>query len=641
MAQIIQPSALSPVQAGIGSQAMVQDNTPTVEGLTQNLLNSADMAADMYVESKAKSLVTETIEEIDAARAVAERGTFRAGDPVPPELQVDQQQYDMLAGAVQAGTMSRENARLIASSRLRSRIAEQPLFADRMRKAASSVIGFNIESEGAQQYFASFATNAAIGQQQEGRIDKKKREMLNEAQRFHEVGLFDSQEAAYEMLVRADAAASMKQLAADKLEMGGMTSQQFGTEFNSANQVSAWGTLIGEVRSFEIAEGKPVDGVAFSRILDERKQQAVAEFNNGWSKSAPTGTPEYNRAIGNLTAQYDEMKDFVDTYGVDNLNKVAIERSVQAREIYGDQFFPTMKFISQNFGQQVASDVIKLSSLGASQRERMFLGNKPLRDAYELLGQDPAAFNKALGQAGVALVRGADLSKEDPVIIDAAATQLYNDGDKETQRAVVQSLFAGSLNWKGTSVAASKSPRVSDGEVVKIYKRQYEEGVVPAVKQFTDQITANPFLSWSINEAGMLNVEQVQSAPDVNRTSFGGLTTDPREAQNRLLQGKRAQQTADKLNQFAKGHKNGWSGVVGESLDQYTTRLTTLVGQGVIDSDNTKTTAVNTEIDDIVTLMENNDLDFAKRRYEKLRDYYPFDVTASWEDVLEELRGGN
>jgi hypothetical protein len=646
MAQFIQSDQLAPTQGTIGNQGIVNKAPtpvgPSIESATNGLLGVADMAGDIYGEIKGKAIAKESVEELDAARAEAEKMRFTSGEDVPEGLNVDQNEWDMMARAVQTGSMSREDARLIASSRIRSKIAQQPLFADRIRRAASGVVGFNIESLGAQEYFSSFATEASLAKQRSDNASSAQGKMWDRAGALAGVGMFATQQEAYTMLVKEDGYKAQKSLAENELAIKGIDSQQFATRFNNANQVSAWGTTLGEVRAFEAIEGKPIDGVAFSRIIDERKQEAIEEFNAGWSKGdSPTGTPEYNRGLAVLTNQYAEMKDFVDVYGVDNLNKVSIQRSVQAREIYGDNFFSKMKTITQNMGQQVASDVLKLSSLSTSQRERMFTGNQPLRDAYELLGQDPDTFNRTLTNTGISLMEGGDLSTQDPVILDAAATELYNSGDKETQTAVVKGLFAGALNWKGTSLAASKSPRVSDQEVVKIYKRQYEEGVVPAVKQFTDQITSNPFLSWSVDTDGMLNVEQVQSAPDVNRTSFGGLAPDPREAQNRLLQGKRAQQTADKLNQFAKGHRNGWSAVVGESLDQYTNRLTTLVGEGVVDSDNTKTTAVNTEIDDIVTLMENNDLDFAKRRYEKLRDFYPFDVTASWEDVLEDLRGGN
>ena len=641
MAKFIQPQQLAQVQGSMGNQAIVQNNEPNVAQATNNLLQIADVAGDMYAKSKAQSFVTESIEDLDAARAVAEEGRFTTGDQVPEELKVDQKEWDMIAGAVQSGNMSRENARLITSSRLRSRIAQQPLFADRMRQGASAILGFNIQSEGAQQYFNSFATASSLAQERAGGVDKERAKLMNEAARLQEVGIFGSVDEGYRMLVKQSHVANRKKMASDQLELGGITAQQFATQFIAADQSSSWGETLGEIRAFETQQGKPIDGVAFSRILDERRVATVEEFNIGWQKDgAVTGTPEYNRALGNLTKEYTDMKEFAMAYGVDNLTKIELERNVQAREMYGDTFYPTMKFITETFGQQVASDVIKMSSLTDSQREYRFRNNPQLRNAFELMGSDPDTFNRTLGTVGARLVQGEDLSDVDPVIVDEAAKTLFNEGEPETQKTVIEALSGKNLIIKSLSLMANRSPRTQHADNIAKFKENYSNSLEPAIKQFTQQITANPNLTWKLNNEGMLSVEVVNTAPDINAVGAGGLMPDPVEAQSRLFQAKRAKQTADKINQFAIGHKNGWSTVVGENLEGYSDRVQKLVGSNMVDTANDRNNVVNSRLDLIVGLIQDNDVEAAERQYLDLQSSYPFVARESWSDVISGTAGG-
>ena len=641
MAQFIQANQLSGVQGSLGQQSLVSAPEPTTADLAGPVIQAADVAGDIYSQSKAKSIVSEELENVEAARAAAESGQFGPGSDVPESLKVDQKEWDMIAGAVANGSMSREGARLLASSRLRSRIAEEPLFADRMRKAASGVLGFNIESEGARQYFSSFATNASLAQQKNAEADKEREKMMNQARRFKETGMFSSVEAGYKMLVKNNAAKMRVELAKNELAVDGINSQEFGSKFIQEEHVTAWGSFLGEVKAFETEQGKAIDGVAFSRITDERKQDAVARFNTAWGEGgAPLNTPAYDRALEGVVNIYDEMKDFSESYGVDNLTSIEIERNIQARELFGDKYFSTMKTITQNFGQQVASDVISLTGVNASQRERMFKNNEQLRNAYGLAGADPAEFNKVLGTVGVDILEGNSLEGKDPAVVDAAATFLYNSGNKATMKATVQSMFEGGQVWKGTSLAASKDPRQTPQENIDTLNRQYKEGVKPLMTQLSNISASDPTINFSIGGDGKVVVSQdsAQGAmPNVDPTS--GLVTNPRQVQARLLSFRNAKQTANKLNTFAQAHNNGWSGQFGETLDEYSLRVEKLGKDGTVNAQAALIKQTNASMGLVADLIGNNKTDEAEEEYNQLREDSPLLYRYSFDEVLDRALG--
>lgn len=640
MAQFIQPNQLSPVQGNIGNQAIVQDNSPTLDQLTTPLLQAVDMAGDIYGDARAKSITVDAIEEVDAAVAEAEKGTFTSGDKVPETLKVDQKQWDMLAAAVQSGNMSRENARLIAASRIRSRIAEEPMFANKMRKAASGVLGFNIESEAAQQYFNSFATKAQIAQQQANSVDKEKAKLMNEARRMKEVGIFNTVESGYSMLVRAEASKRKKELLENQLTVNGISSQEFASEYLQENQKTAWGMFLGEVKAFEVESGKAIDGVAFSRILDERKQLAVEEFNKAWRKGGtPLNTPEYDRALNNLTAQYTEMKEYAESYGIDNLTAVELERNVQARELYGDRFFPQMKLVVSQFGQQVASDIIKMAGMNDVQRSSMFKNNPQLKEAYELMGSDGAAFNKKMVEVTGKVIRGEPVDDESPAVVNAAAKEAHDNGSPESKKAVVEGLFTGGYMWKGLSLVANSKPIFQHPDNIKTFQSQYKEQVEPAMAIFTATVEADPTISWSVGEDGMITVTQDSAQGAMPSVAPGGLVENPREIQARLMSFRKAKQQADKLNQFAISHKNGWSRFVGENSQEYALRLEKAGREGQRAAQANQAIQVNEAANVVLSLIEQERFDEAEETYNQLREQSPLIYRDSWQRIIEQTLG--
>lgn len=640
MAQFIQPSQLPEVQGTIGQQQIVQSNKPTLDKLTTPLIGFAGEVGQEYSKNKGESLVTETLEDIDKARAVAEQGNFVAGDTVPPSVKLDQKEWNMIAGAVQAGTMSRENARLLASSRLRSRIAEEPLFAKQIRQSASGVLGFNIESEGAQQYFASFATNADIASAQASLEDKERTKKMNEARRGFEVGLFESVESGYKLIVASDVSKRRMELAEQQLTMNGMTSQEFASQFVQEEQVTAWGQTLGEIKAFEIENGKPIDAVAFNRILDERKQDAVSRFNASWRKGkAPINTPEYDRAVANVTKEYDAMKEYAEAYGIDKLTSVQIERNIQARALYGDKFFPQMKFIVQEFGQQVASDYIRLAGLNDVQRKRMFADNPRLEEAYNLLGLDSGAFNKMLADVGSRLIKGEPLVDQDPAVVDGVASLLHSSENQDTKKAAVQGLFEGGLQWKAISLLAKGSPRIEPQENRDTYKTQYEESLAPAIAQLSSEVILDPSLVIDVDDKGFITVRRDDAAVGIEPTvdPHGGLVENPQEVQRRMQNFRRAKQTADKINQFATGHQHGWSRVVGETAEQYRAKVEKLTKDGVANATKQRQTNQSNQVEFIGGLIEDGDLKAAERQYKLLQENFPSAYTMSWEDTLKAI----
>jgi len=65
MAQFIQANQLSGVQGSLGQQSLVSAPEPTTADLAGPVIQAADVAGDIYSQSKAKSIVSEELENVE------------------------------------------------------------------------------------------------------------------------------------------------------------------------------------------------------------------------------------------------------------------------------------------------------------------------------------------------------------------------------------------------------------------------------------------------------------------------------------------------------------------------------------------------------------------------------------------------
>lgn len=636
MAQFIQSNQLSPIQGSAGQQSVVQDQSPTLgEGISsavKNIGGMIDTAGNVYGQNRAQSIVNEELENIDRARGIAESGQFTAGDAVPDSLKMDQKEWDMLATAVQSGTMSREKARLLASSRLRTRIAEEPFFADRMRKAASGLVGFNIESEGAQQYFASFQTASQLS----GGGNDYLNGIREKAEAWHALGIIDSVEAGMQYQAKLDRTEAENQMAEFQAQAGARSAGDMANTLITNHNSVAWGSFLGDIKATESETGQPVKPEEFTRVLRTQKQVFKERFDNSWIEAGgDLNSEEYNRHLSRINNEYQQMEDFVNEYGIDNVMKLKIERQEQLFDLLGQQMFPQLTMISRTFGQQVTSDLINMSTLDSSKRDLLMKQNPELATAFNLMNQDSKQFTeKMMGVAGK-LLNGDELAGEDEAFLNPVASDLHKNGGADTKEGVIRGLADQGLDWKGLSLLADSRAYLEPEGNKKYFKTQYDQGMPAAVQQLAVELQANPAIRATVDESGNVIVAQDSAGGAMAQTGPGGLVQDPQAVQGQIVAFNRARQLADKINLFTKGMNRGYDQVVGKTRDQHTIDLRNMLNENVTNVQQSAITQVETQLN---TAVANNDVDAAKSHYARLQEMNPALYTDSWESVLQQAQ---
>lgn len=637
MAQLIQSNALSPIQGSAGQFSPVVNQGPTlaegISSVTKTVGGLIDTAGNIYGQNRAESLVEEEIENIDRARKIAEEGEFTAGDAVPESLKLDQKEWDMLSTAVQSGTMSREKARLIAGSRLRSRIAEEPFFADRMRKAASGVLGFNIESEGARQYFASFPTEGQLGEGGNAVLEG----YAEQADAWVALGLIEDRQEGMKYQAKLDMLENENEIATLQAEAGVRSANDLANTFIRNKHSAGWGRLIGGIRAEEAETGQPVRPETFTRNLKQDKATVIEEFDKKWIKAGgDLNSEDYNRHMARINDQYSQMEEFVTEFGVDNVMKIKLERQEQMFDALGMEMFPQLTMITRTFGQQVTSDLINMSTMNPTKRDMLMAQNPELKSAFQLMNSDPKEFNKSLFGVASKIVNGEQLTDEDTAFIDPVVTDMHQNGSKETKEATIQGLFESNLEWKGLSLLSESSPRVEPEANIESYKTLYDD-IEPLLNNLASEVAKNDNLTWDVNEDGEFVVGQDSAAGAMATPAPGGLIQNPQEVQGRIVAYQRAQQLADKLNEFAKGHKRGWSRVVGENLDQYKARIKKQFESQYNSQMNTNISSIQ---NDVLGYLEAGDIDAARDSYQLLQNSYGSQFNVPFDNFLENARQG-
>ena len=645
MAQFIQSQQLSPVQGTAGQQSVVTRNGPTFgEGLqsaVQNIGGVIDTAGTIYGERRAKELVNEEIENIDRARGVAESGQFTAGDPVPESLKMDQKEWDMMAAAVQSGSMSREKARLMASARLRKRIAEEPFFAGRMRRAASGLLGFNIESEGAQQYFSSFQTQAQLAEGSGNEIMDKYRE---QAEVWKATGVIDNVESGIQYLAKLDRLKQEEEMALLQAKAGVRSANDMANVFIQANNSKSWGSFLGDVKATEAETGKPITPETFKRKLDQTQANFIEKFDNAWVESGgDLNSEDYNRHLSRIENEYGKMKEFADAYGIDNILKLKVDRQEQLFDLMGMEMFPQFTMITRTFGQQVTSDLLNALTMNKTKRDLFMKNNPELRTAFEMMDSDPKQFTRKMSDISSKILNGEELEDEDTPWVNGVATELHRNGTPETKEGVMRGLSDMGLNWKGLSLAVESRAYLEPEFTRTTFKTMYEEGMPATIEQLAIELQAIPGISANVGDDGRVTISTDIAGGAMPQTGTGGLITNPSATQEQIVAVNRARQLADKINLFSRGMERGYDKVVGTSKEKHVNDVRRMLTDDTARAETQTMQRLGTQF---IEQYDNGDTEAAKTTYENLKrrnpDAFPYsweEIQANVENMAETLRG--
>lgn len=618
----IQSDQMSPIQGTIGNQQIIQDNTPDPARLVGDLVNVVDTAGTAYGEMKGRSLVNEEIENIERARAEAESGRFTVGDAVPESINMDQKQWDMLAAAVQSGQMTQDRARLIASSRLRSRIAQEPFFADRMRKAASGLLGFNIESEAAQQYFSSFPTRSQL----EGNKRLTQQDKWMEQAEAISVANGVPVDKVYRQIAAAEYGKTIMDIAQQERDAGMISNQDVFSTYNREQSKIAFTGIVGAAQQIFQEEGA-VKEEQMERIIADSMTQELAQLDALW-QGDQTST-EFARAQDVIRDRYEGYRTFVNSVGFDTLQEVAINRNKNERTLFSDQTMSDVKIISEVGGQEAVKAYFDSMSprYNETQRAQLFEQFPILKRLHSLQNITPDELSQRLNTTSRKILSDEPLNEQDREVAAVAASQIMDATDNEDVKTqVFRKLAKDGKKYAGISIVAKKAPSATSVENVADVKREYEEVIPNLVQTLSREVES---LVGNANQFGTAVIEMtVDQSGNIQINSSRPMSL-PQGKLNEL------RNMASQINQFNKAHDNGWSTAFGESKEQYGIKIQQWTEQGKRQA---AAQASSQQQDQFVQAVVAGAENTARSRYEALQQANPDLYTKPYEVMAEEIR---
>lgn len=637
---LTQSQQLSQIPGSAGQQSVVQDRSPTLgEGLqrlTKAATNAYDAAGTIYAKNRSEEIVNEELGNIEQSIAIAERMRDDEDFVRPDLLPTSDPEFDLIHGAVLNGSMTREKARLIASSRLRTRISEQPFFADKLRQAASEVVGFNIQSEPARQYFASFQTEAQL---RSGSAKTQQQKWMDEAQAISVTMPGVPVEEIYRQLAQASYAETRKQFAANRKELGLIDDMEEFNEVNAENSAIDFGSILGNFKQIFEQNGS-VDEQAATQILSQAKAARMAELDQIFQDQTST---EYQRAQQAIESRFQNYADFVESVGFDTLNQLRIDRVKRANEILGDKLWPMEKLIVQNLGSDTFTQTLELISsvTDPSRLETVFRSSPITGKVAAILGNKTAmkSFGDQIAEAYGNIAQGnqpqdntpnQETGMTDTEVTEAILQKMFQDGGSSEEGAV-EYMNQNGLNTKAVSMISQKAPgRASEGSK-EYFKTMYNSTLPQFTERLGQVLAANPNLEWNINENGEFIIQQPQPNPEAR----GGraMQEDIRRVQREMRGYNQAQELATHINLYGQGIAKGWGNVVGTTPAEYRKRVADMADGGFVRQQ-------QIIVNEAVNLVLEGDSEAARIEFDKLQrldDKYKGFTFEQWQESTRRL----
>lgn len=642
MVQVIKPNQLSQIEGSAGRQQVVQANEPNPANLMGSLADTAaktyDTAGTVYAKNKSEEIVNEELGNVEAAIGMAEDKMQDEDFVQPKNMPVTDDEFTMIEGAVRSGAMTREKARLVASSRLRSRIAEEPFFADKLRQAASNLVGFNIESEPAQQYFASFRTAASMASgaktQQQKWWDQAEAES---------VALGVPAEDIYRQIAQESYYTRDKELAIARKEAGLADDVETFGELNAKASAMDFGSILGNMKAI-FQENGSVDEQAASQVITQAKAARLAELDQIFDD--PTST-EYQRAQQAIESRFQSYTDFVTSVGFDTLNELKIERVKRANEILGNEMFRLEKLIIQNLGSDAFTQTIDLlaNTTDPSRLETVFRGSPTMGKIAALAGNQTAlkSFGKQLAGIYEKIATGQAIGTQGGGDQEGAANPETGITDTEAAEGVLAEMMRaggesedGALKYmeeqgmqvKPVSMLIQKNPNRATPDSKEYFKTMFNETMPQLSQQLGQVLAENPDLEWTIDDKGMISVTQPQPRTDIQGTR--AMNEDMRRVQRQMRGYNAADQLIQHINLYGEGVNKGWGKVVGTTAPELRKTLADTIDKGFVrHKQATMTEAINLVLD--------RNPEAARTEFEKLQqldDRYQGYTFEQWQEAM-------
>lgn len=627
MARLLQ-GAPEVASAGIGNQQVVQPASAAqlIQGLTNTAAQGVELAANIYGERKGREIAEESMESIDRARAMLElpEGVGLRGDEAAARAGLSADSFHILEQAQANGTISRDKARLIAQAEVRKRIGEQPFAARQIRQSASGVLGFNIESEAAAQFFSSFPQQGA-GQGRQSQMDKWR----DQAEAFEQV-LGIPVESGMQMLARDEYADLQLNLAKTGYEAGALSSRDFMSQSEAADSETALAGILGELQA-AAAEGEPVDNAVLAATIKTKKQAYLNELRNSQQIHAGTLAGEdWTRFEATVARRYDGYLDLINTVGIDNLDQIRLDRADRTLRLLGHERAPDMLYLKATYGERIASEYFNLLT-NAGDRLPLLLNRNPmLKRIHEEIGEQGVLAR--LRDSTLGVLRGNGVQSDEDRQLVAAAAGLAFESSPDLANNLIQELAAAGAEYTAMDIVADRSPNVSSVDNVKRMKRMYEQDVPRMASQVGAILSqfegrtfgGNPLVRWNVDAQGGLWV-----------TDHNGRELHLSRNPELRAAGRQILDLNKKMSVFGNSFRRGWGEELGTNVEDHRLAIESRIRQGI--SSGVEATFAQ----DRASMADNiaaGRIDDARATYERLQQQRPDSFTRDFDTYYREYR---
>jgi len=489
-------STFAPIQetqgeraVGIGNQQIVTPDNSYINTAVQGVgtaLETLDKYGDAYAKEEVSRLTTEGQQSLDRdQKAMEEAAAKRALIQSDPNLTEVQKKAAMLESGVNQGKISRESARLRVADIVTKGIQESPLFADKMRSAATNLLGFNPESAAVQSYFGAFETNAQIQAANNKPLTKRQQAIQD-----YKIATGGTTAEAIEFIAKTETTQRQRDYNDARLENDSMVEREWAdkeavslAEEGAVNMFSTLGQMA--------AQGEEVNQTTWENsILRAEEAELQTLRTRAVAAGKPLSADGIARARQVIKDSYQSVRDFSAIADTDFLRGEGLKRLTNLHKVYAADALPMFTFLHNSYGDRTAGRYIDLinKANGDPQQLRNLLSVspalQPIADVLE--GENGIARFSDVMSTTIRAMQN-PTTKLNPEQMAAAQLIAQQTGIQETDsdkaKEAVTDLFENNNNTEAaTSVILGASQELATEKQKKLAKSQWDlvAGTVPA-----------------------------------------------------------------------------------------------------------------------------------------------------------------
>jgi len=371
---------------GIGNQQIINRDTSgsgALVGVANQVARGIDKFGDVSAKSTASTLVPDAQARVQREQLESDELGVLSGMTDLNEAEIARKTA-LLDRGVKAGRLTRENARLRVANLVTQAIEEQPMFQDKIRKAASSLLGFNPEAEGVRQFFGSF--------QPQGQVRKDPNLVQAE---FMASQNFGTVETNLKTIAQSQSLALQKKIATDQLVLGNLSADKYFTQTTVADTIKSQNTIMSTVKQLA-DDGQVVDENVWGQTINaERDSSWNAFFTVLKANNKVPNDETLTRLRASHDARYERIFESVKKFDSSFLTKQNLERLQVAQQAFAAEAFPVMTFLTNAYGDRLAGqflDMIKDANGNQKQLEEIFGSSGGFGDIAKVLTDNPKEF---------------------------------------------------------------------------------------------------------------------------------------------------------------------------------------------------------------------------------------------------------